>query len=177
MVPKLLQNRPKIDAQIDSEPKWPLGRAPGRSRDPQGHHLGPIWDQFGKDLGMNFNRFFNISLIDKSTYDIQHPACSIQRTPRVWNRFGHNFRPIWDWLWQDFEDSSTYIVEAIMPLIICIEAPMQALRGWRRWIAAGVIICIYVSGGLQHAVVRPPRRSAFCIRGSSRETLVSLSLL
>ena len=42
MEPKGSQNGAKIDAKIDAEPEWRLGRASGRSKHPFGEHFGPI---------------------------------------------------------------------------------------------------------------------------------------
>ena len=74
-------------------PKWSQNRCQNRSRaevasregsggprDATSTLLEPIWDRFGNDLGMILSKFFKINLIEKSTYDIQHTACSIQHT-------------------------------------------------------------------------------------------------
>ena len=42
MEPKGSQNGAKIDAKIDPEPKWRLGRASGRYKHPFGDHSRPI---------------------------------------------------------------------------------------------------------------------------------------
>ena len=39
IVPKASPNRPPNPSKIDSEHKWPLGRAPRRSKDPAGPHF------------------------------------------------------------------------------------------------------------------------------------------
>ena len=57
-----------------------FGDVSGGSGDAASTLLEPIRDFFGNDLGMFLSTFFKIHLIEKSTYDIQHTACSIQHT-------------------------------------------------------------------------------------------------
>ena len=71
-MPKGSQNGIKIGANIDSEPKWLLGRASGSLGKLQGPcgtpfwmDLGTILNRLGIDFDMIFNIFFNRKLIEK----------------------------------------------------------------------------------------------------------------